>query len=210
MTEISYVKHQAELIRATEGTPSIVIASTARVCRDGAESLSYCEARKLCRKLLGWGHMSPFEFFEVTFACVTNRAVSHELVRHRLASYMQESQRYCAYDKELPVVPPQKLLQDKPQVFQVWADSIRLSYKVYQALIAEGLRPEDARTVLPEATATKILVKMNLRELRHFLTLRTSNAAWTEMRMLAKAMKAAFFAAYPDELYLLEASKFAR
>lgn len=203
MEGIRLVEHSAELIRATEGIPSIAIASAARVCKDGAENADYCAARKLCRKLLDWGHMSPFEFFEVTFSCTTNRAVSHELVRHRLASYMQESQRYCAYDKELPVIMPFGVKAAGEQAKNNWQAQMVEAWDCYCGMLELGLKPEDARTVLPEATATKILVKMNLREFRHFLSLRTSSAAWTEMKTLAEAMLEAFLTAYPDEAYLL-------
>ena len=203
MEGIKLLDHTAELIRATEGRPTLVVANAAKVCKDGAENADCCAARKLCRKLLDWGHMSPFEFFEVTFSCTTNRAVSHELVRHRLASYMQESQRYCAYDKELPVVMPQGVKAAGEPARHNWVSQMFEAWDCYCGMLELGVKPEDARTVLPEATATKILVKMNLREFRHFLSLRTSSAAWEEMRMLAGAMRNAFLTAYPDEAYLL-------
>ena len=203
MEGIRLVEHSAELIRGTEGIPSIVIAGAARVCKDGAENADYCAARKLCRKLLDWGHMSPFEFFEVTFSCVTNRAVSHELVRHRLASYMQESQRYCNYEQELTVICPHGVKAAGQEALGNWEAQMFEAWDCYCGMLELGLKPEDARTVLPEATATKILVKMNLREFRHFLSLRTSSAAWKEMQTLALAMRDAFFTAYPDEAYLL-------
>lgn len=203
MEGIKVVSHGAELIRSTEGRPTLVIANAARVCKDGVGNGDYCEARKLCRKLLDWGHMSPFEFFEVTFACVTNRAVSHELVRHRMASYMQESQRYCNYEKELPVIMPHGVKAAGNAAAANWKAQMAEAWDCYCGLLEFGAKAEDARTVLPEATATKILVKMNLREFRHFLTLRTSHAAWTEMRLLATAMADAFLAKFPDEQYII-------
>ena len=204
MEGIKLLDHTAELIRATEGRPTLVIANAAKVCKDGAENADYCAARKLCRKLLDWGHMSPFEFFEVTFSCVTNRAVSHELVRHRLASYMQESQRYCNYEQELTVICPHGVKAAGQEALGNWEAQMFEAWDCYCGMLELGLKPEDARTVLPEATATKILVKMNLREFRLFLSLRASGAAWKEMQTLALAMRDAFFTAYPDEAYLLE------
>ena len=203
MEGIKLLDHTAELIRATEGRPTLVIANVAKVCKDGTENADYCAARKLCRKLLDWGHMSPFEFFEVTFACTTNRAVSHELVRHRLASYMQESQRYCNYEQELTVICPHGVKAAGEQAKANWEAQMFEAWDCYCGMLELGLKPEDARTVLPEATATKILVKMNLREFRHFLSLRTSHAAWREMQTLATAMADAFLARFPDEQYLI-------
>ncbi len=203
MEGIELVSHSAELIRSTEGRPTLVIANAARVCKDGTENTDYCEARKLCRKLLAWGHMSPFEFFEVTFQCVTNRAVSHELVRHRMASYMQESQRYCNYEQELPVIMPHGVKAAGHVAAANWEAQMAEAWNCYCGMLELGAKPEDARTVLPEATATKLLVKMNIREFRHFLSLRTSPAAWQEMRFLATAMADAFLAKFPDEQYLL-------
>jgi thymidylate synthase (FAD) len=203
MEGIKLVDHTAELIRATEGRPTLVIADAARVCKDGAGNGDYCAARKLCRKLLDWGHMSPFEFFEVTFACTTNRAVSHELVRHRLASYMQESQRYCNYEQELSVICPHGVKAAGQEAVGNWEAQMFEAWDCYCGLLERGVKAEDARTVLPEATATKILVKMNLREFRHFLSLRSTPAAWYEMRLLATAMADAYLARFPDEQYLV-------
>lgn len=200
--KVTLLSQSAELVNSTTGTPTQVVAQSAKVCKASADTADYCECRRLCRKLLGWEHYSPFEFFSVTFKCVTSRAVSHQLVRHRLASYMQESQRYCAYDKGLNVVCP-AAIREAGQA-EVWLAGVREAYHVYLSLIYAGVKPEAARTVLPEATATTILVHMNLREFRHFLTLRLGNSAWAEMRLLAKAMVDAFLFKFPDEQYMLK------
>lgn len=199
--KVNLISQSAELVCTTGGTPTQVIAQSAKVCKASAETADYCECRRLCRKLLEWEHYSPFEFFSVTFKCTTSRAVSHELVRHRLASYMQESQRYCVYDKELNVICPAAIRE--AQQIDVWLAGVRDSYHTYLSLIYAGVKPEAARTVLPEASATTILAHMNLREFRHFLELRTAPSAWAEIRTLSKLMAGAFLSKFPDEQYLI-------
>lgn len=207
--------HHAELIARTSAddyfsNPSALIAQTARVCRNGtADAPKDIEAaRELCIKLLSWGHETPFEFIDLTFYCVTNRAVSHELVRHRMASYMQESQRYCDYKEHLYVIPPAAIMTNAPgepplSRHDTWFAGVSAAYSAYCSLLDMGVSPEDARTVLPTCTATAIMVKMNLREFRHFLNLRTAPPAWSEMRTLANAMADAFERAYPSDAYLI-------
>lgn len=204
MPNIVFLPHSAKLITHTDlqgQTVSQLIASAARVSTQ-KEPLSADEAPAFVRKLMEWGHWSPFEFFDLTFRCITSRAVSHELVRHRLASYMQESQRYCGYSEELRIIVPE-VMRAHPSLprFEAACD---LAYQSYLVLLEKGFKPEDARCVLPEATATTILVKMNLREFRHFLKLRTAPAAWSEMRTLAGCMVKAFTDRFPDEEYLVQ------
>lgn len=202
--QINQLSQSAELIGWTNGIPSQVIAMAARVCTDSQDKLGdISECRKLCRKLLDWGHMTPFEFFEVTFALTTSRAVSHQLVRHRIASYMQESQRYCNYSEAVPVICPKMIERMGGMDKRLWLTSVTQSAESYAGLIDAGFRPEDARTVLPEATATNLYCKMNLREFRHFLDLRLSKAAWPEMQDLAQLMLNQYTYKFPDELYLL-------
>lgn len=137
------------------------------------------------------GHMSVFEHASATFKVEgISRACSHQLVRHRLASYSQLSQRYTKVDtstQDWYVVPPQ-FKHDHPNEFRDHMEQCAVEY--YGALIA-GIRPEDARYLLPEATKTTITVTMNLRELYHFLDLRQVNAAQWEIHELADKVEAA-------------------
>lgn len=205
MGYVAVVGQSARLIRSTaydmDETVCQIIAAAARVST-GAKKLDRDEAAEFCRKLIKWGHLSPFEFFDLTFDCVTCRAVSHELVRHRLASYMQESQRYVKYDKVLKVVMPSGLAA-VPAAVEGFRAACDAAYERYERLLDAGAKPEDARVVLPEATATHILVKMNLREFRHFLELRTAPAAWSEMRELAEMMKEQFRTTFDDDDFLV-------
>lgn len=154
------------------------------------------------KKLMKIGHWSPFEFVDLTFYLTTSRAVANELVRHRLMSFVQESQRYVRYDKGLRVIVPEALRGTLEE--DIWQAHMRDTYDVYLYLLEKGVRPEDARTVLPLATATNMIAKMNLREFRHFLSLRTDKPAWREMRILANKMAIQFGNQYPDEVFLIE------
>lgn len=143
---------------------------------------------KRVKTCLQAGHLSVFEHASVTFEIDgISRACSHQLVRHRLASFSQCSQRYCKIDvgsDDWYVMPP-SWAEENPAGFGAAMRSYAQKYKI--ALDA-GIKPEDARYLLPEATKTKIVVTMNLRELFHFFDVRGNNRAQWEIRDLAKAM----------------------
>lgn len=141
------------------------------------------------------GHMSVFEHASVTLRISgISRACSHQLVRHRLASYSQQSQRYCKVDtstQDWYVVPPQ-FITDNPNEFHAHMEQCAMTY--LRALQA-GIRAEDARYLLPEATKTEITMTMNCRELFHFFDMRLSQHAQWEIRDLASAIR--------DEVYFI-------
>lgn len=210
--KIEIVPQKAELIRTTDYNHDDldidtwpvyqIIAHAAQVSHIGGDTgkrLYGDHAREFVKNLMAWGHWSPFEFFDLTFECTTNRAVSHELVRHRMASYMQESQRYCDYTKHIRFVLPQKMIDDIDV-----NEPLAYAARQYAVVVANGVKPEDARVILPECTATTILVKMNLREFRHFLKLRLADGAWHMMRELAGLMLIAFKERFPDDAFLVE------
>lgn len=143
---------------------------------------------KRVKTCLQAGHLSVFEHASVTFEIDgISRACSHQLVRHRVASYSQQSQRYCRIDVDSDdwyVMPP-SWAEENPAGFGAAMRSYAQKYKI--ALDA-GIKPEDARYLLPEATKTKIVVTMNLRELFHFFDTRNSNRAQWETRDVAYTM----------------------
>ena len=195
-------EQSAELLWVTPN-PSHVIAQAARVstAKEAPETLEEC--RVFVKKLVDWGHLTPLEFVSLTFRVECSRAVSHELVRHRLMSIVQQSQRYVGYDV-LVVVEPVQVGRGNVLVRAVWQCAQRFGFACYRLLLKLGVRKEDARTVLSTATGTRMFVQMNLREFRHFLSLRTDKAAWVEMRLLANRMARAFAKRYPDEVYLID------
>lgn len=137
------------------------------------------------------GHESVLEHASATFQISDiSRACSHQLVRHRLASYSQQSQRYCKIDtgsNDWYVIPPDILADEKRlELYQMFMGDYAW---YYNAALNDGVKPEDARYLLPEACKTEIVVTMNCRELFHFLDTRVSHRAQWEIRYLAEAMK---------------------
>lgn len=142
------------------------------------------------RKLLKRGHESVLEHCSFTMRIICDRGVSHELVRHRLASYTQESTRYCAYTKckfggEITVIRPSFLGEGTTLSQKIWEEACEAAEKAYFALIDEGCSPQEARSVLPNSLKTEIMMTANLREWRHFFKLRCSKAAHPDMRKIA-------------------------
>lgn len=158
-----------------ELTEKIEIAG--RVCYQ-SEPKGYPENEKFIRMIIKRGHESVLEHGSLTFKVRTNRAIANEIVRHRLASYSQESTRYVKYD-DIEFIPGDRLDGSFEEDML-----IRIEY-TYQILIARGLKPEEARDILPNATATTLVMTMNFRELRHFLKLRLDKAAHPQIRDLA-------------------------
>ena len=199
--KIELVNHSAELVRFPAESPSLLIAEAAHVSTQRDTDPETCKT--FVKSLIKLGHWSCFEFADFTWRITTLRAVATELRTHRHASFMQESQRRVRYEEALPVVMPATLKGTLEA--DLWKAQMRDSHDVYLYLLEHGQKPEDARTVLPLATATNMLAKMNLREFRHFLNVRTDKPAWREMRILANLMAEAFAKQFPDEVYLIEA-----
>jgi thymidylate synthase (FAD) len=176
--------------------PERAIAAAARLCYApvGAaalmEDMSEESVRKVLRTIMNSGHFSALEHVSYTFAVDgVSRAMTHQLVRHRLASYNQQSQRYVAYETEpCFIVPPS--VKDDPEVRARFDAAASAAFAAYRELVESGVAAEDARYLLPNAMETKIVITMNLRELLHFFELRCCKRAQWEIRDLALAMLA--------------------
>lgn len=154
-------------------------------------------APRFIKMLLTKGHESVIEHVSVTVLFVVDRGVSHEIVRHRIASYTQESTRYCNYGKKGQVrviAPPFRIPLES---FEVWYEAMVHAEKAYLRLLEIGESPQIARSVLPQATKTELVMTANLREWRHFFTLRTADAAHPQMREVTIPLLAQFKAAIP-------------
>lgn len=163
-----------------------------RVCYKSEGRTAPGSAEKFLKRIVLSGHESVLEHFSVTFKFICDRSVSHQLVRHRIASYSQESQRYCNYrndsfDNEITVVRPVGFLPGT-MYYSAWERSCRTAEDAYMYLVAEGRSPQEARSVLPNSCKTEIVCTMNIRELRHFLKLRTSKAADPAIRQVASML----------------------
>jgi thymidylate synthase (FAD) len=173
--------------------PERTIAAAGRLCYApvGADALfeemSDAEINKLLTFLIKAGHMSAIEHATFTFAIEgVSRACTHQLVRHRLASYNQQSQRYVTY-KNLDFITPPTIAENEDAAKKFAMGNV-YALALYKDLLKNGVPAEDARYVLPNAAETKIVVTMNARELLHFFTLRCCNRAQWEIRELAVSM----------------------
>jgi thymidylate synthase (FAD) len=174
--------------------PERAIAAAARLCyapvgaAELLETMSDDAVRKVLKIIITSGHTSALEHASFSFAIDgVSRALTHQLVRHRLASYNQQSQRYVSYTDEPAFIVPPEVAAD-PVASAAFLDSCAASFISYRQLLDSGVPPEDARYLLPNAMETKIVVTMNIRELLHFLELRCCKRAQWEIRDLALAM----------------------
>ena len=154
---------------------------------------------KFIRMLIRNGHESPLEHGSCTFKIVTDRAISQEIVRHRLASYSQESTRYCNYangnfSREITVIESSGLAENEARE---WLGAMEHLERTYLQMIDSGVKPEKARDVLPLCLKTELMMTANFREWRHFLKLRGSRMAHPEIRKIAKQIYEVFQRAIP-------------
>lgn len=173
--------------------PDRTVAAAARLCYSpvGAEelmqSMSDKQVRALLDKILEMGHYSTLEHSSFTFAIEgVSRALTHQLVRHRIASYNQQSQRYVK-ETELEIVTP-PLIAHHEKAREKFAAFIQATQELYHEMIELGIPKEDARYILPNAAESKIVVTMNARSLLHFFELRCCTRAQWEIRHLAEEM----------------------
>lgn len=173
--------------------PDRVVALSARLCyskigiSELAEKLTEDKIRDLINRLRSSGHLSPFEHASFTFGIEgISRVTSHQLVRHRIASYSQQSQRYVKMSNGEFVIPPS--VKKNPSALELVSGLNDTALSVYNKLIQLGIPEEDARYVLLQGITTKIIVTMNARELLHFFNLRCCLRAQWEIRMMANFM----------------------
>ena len=178
-----------ELVASTPN-PELVIANAARTCYDSKEK-DLESSRKMIKAIVKSGHESCVEHATATFRLSdVSRVLTHELVRHRLLSFSQRSQRYVKENEPSYVIPDilvddnttnQKMLLAR----DIFEKAMQSAWDAYSLLLSYGLKPEDARFVLPNACTTEIVVSGNFREYRNFLKLRLSPRAQWEIRKAA-------------------------
>ncbi len=167
-----------------------------RTCYKSEDKISADSAEKFVKALLKRGHESVIEHASLSARIICDRGVTHEIVRHRIASYSQESTRYCNYanDKfgnELTFIMP-CFLTEGTIGFEVWKDTMQVIETNYIKMLENGSTPEEARSILPNSLKTEIFVTMNLREWRHFFRLRAAKEAHPQMREIALIMLEGF------------------
>ena len=170
--------------------PQQVVAAAAKLCYSAADiadliAINGPDQQHIIKKVIGLGHFSVLEHVSFTFGIEgISRSCSHQLVRHRLASYSQQSQRYVAASGS-NVVPPS--IAGSQYVFAV-GDLLNDIDNLYREMVDAGIPAEDARFILPNAAETKLVMTMNARELHHFFTLRCCRRSQWEIRAMAKQM----------------------
>ena len=204
------IKSKVEILDNLNGEEIIdKIAKVARTCYKSEDNSTSERDRELVKRLIKSGHEAMIEFFDITVKFTCDRGVSHELVRHRMASFAQESTRYCNYSKD-------KFGNELTFIEPIWYDSLGITHKQdfeialerceddYLEFIRQGWTPQQARAILPNALKTEINMKANLREWRHFFKLRCSTAAHPDMRVLALDLLKQFHDNIPiifDDIY---------
>ncbi|MDH7555640.1 MAG: FAD-dependent thymidylate synthase [Candidatus Methanosuratincola sp.] len=175
--------------------PERAAAAAARQCYSKFSAtkaygeLTQEEIKRLLRKIISSGHLSVLEHDSFTFVVEgISRACSHQLVRHRIASYSQQSQRYVKFD-ELEFIIPDSILNDEESK-RMFLEGLEGCKETYRRLLAKGIPAEDARYILPQASPTKIVLTMNARSLLNFFELRCCLSAQWEIRRVAEEMLA--------------------
>lgn len=159
------------------------IEACGRVCYKSEKNMTEESSMDFVRNIIKKGHEAVLEHYSFTVRFVCDRGVSHELVRHRIASFCQESTRYCNYEKddEITVIEP-FFLEPGTDNYKLWEASCLAAEKSYIEMIRNGCSPQEARSVLPNSLKTEVIMTANLREWRHFFKLRTAKSAHPQMR----------------------------
>lgn len=178
-----------------------LIELAGRTCYKSESKITGDSAEKFVRNILKRGHEAVIEHGSVSVRFTCDRGVSHEIVRHRLASYCQESTRYCNYSKEdfgseITVIKPCSLDKDCT-AYRHWFWACSQAEEAYFNMLDFGCTPQEARSVLPNSTKTEVVMTANMREWRHFLRLRTAPAAHPDMREVAKMLLTEMQTRYP-------------
>lgn len=184
------IKPSVEFITPVKGDVILRrIEECGRVCYKSEDRITDGSAEKFCRSLIERGHEAVLEHCAFTVKFICDRGVSHEIVRHRIASYCQESTRYCNYSKdqfggEITVIEP-CFIKEGTEAYKIWINACEYAEGSYFDLLDAGLTAQEARAVLPNSLKTEIVVTMNIREWRHFLRLRCAPAAHPQMQEVA-------------------------
>ena len=173
-----------------------------RVCYKSEDKIDDNSHKKIIKHILNLNHESTLEHHSLTVKFICNRGFTHEMVRHRLCSFSQESTRYCNYSKdkfgsELTFIEPTHWWSWPEDQKDIWLVAMGSAEKYYLGGINAGMRAQDARGMLPIDIKTEIVVTANLRQWRHVLRLRTANAAHPSMRQLMRLLLIDFKEAIP-------------
>lgn len=196
------IKSSVELINPPSyASLRSTVETAGRTCYKSEDKITDGSAEKFVRNILKRGHEAVIEHGSITVRFTCDRGVSHEIVRHRLAAYCQESTRYCNYSKdgfggEITVIGPSWCSEGDP-AYDVWKKACLRAELAYFDLMTIGCSPQEARSVLPNSLKTEVVMTADLREWRHFLKLRCAQAAHPDMRVLARQLLGVLKMKYP-------------
>lgn len=196
------IEPSVELINAPSyETLMATIEAAGRTCYKSEDKITEGSAEKFIRGIIKRGHEAVIEHGSLSVRFICDRGVSHEIVRHRIAAYCQESTRYCNYandqfNGEITVIKPIFFGEDTP-VYRIWKRCCKTAEIAYFDLLNEGCSPQEARSVLPNSLKTEVVMTADIREWRHFIKLRNSPAAHPQMREVAGMLAVLFKDNYP-------------
>lgn len=184
------------------------IEKIGRVCYKSEDRITDDSAEKFIRGIIKSGHESVIEHESISVRVICDRGVTHEIVRHRLASYSQESTRYCNYSKDkfsnqiscIDIATGFHYdLNDENDCkkYALWQEAMETAENYYFQMLELGARPEEARSILPNSLKTELVMTMNLREWRHYMKLRISERAHPQIRELSSMILTEFKNKFP-------------
>lgn len=194
---MNVIKPYYEIMTPLDGEEILKhIERCGRVCYKSEHKITDTSHVTFMRNIVNRGHEAVLEHYSISVKFVCDRGVSHEIVRHRMASYCQESTRYCNYSKddfcgEITVIAP-NFLEENSSTWEAWKEGCQAAEHKYFVLLDIGLTPQEARSVLPNSLKTEVVMTANLREWRHFFKLRTASAAHPQIREIAIPLLADF------------------
>ena len=174
------IKSGYEILTPITGNELKLIEIAGRTCYKSNDKITEESAKKFVAGLIKRGHEAMLEHSILSIKFICDRGISHELVRHRLASFAQESTRYCNYSKdkfgnEITVIKP-FFFEKGSTNYNAWYESCQAAENAYFKMLNNGATPQEARSVLPNSLKTEIIVTMNYREWRHFFKLRAARS----------------------------------
>ena len=198
------IKPSWRIAALTEADPTRLmkhLEAVGRICYQSDDKITDTSYEPFLKSIIKRGHEAVLEHATVTAVVVCDRGVSHEIVRHRIASYCQESTRYCNYSKgkfgeEITVIKP-PFWDEYSKEYETWVEACVQTENAYFDLLIQGATPQQARDVLPNSLKTQIAITMNIREWRHFFRLRCAKGAHPQMIEIACKGLAEFYDYFP-------------
>lgn len=183
------IKQSYDILELSENALE-TLENAGRTCYKSEDKIADGSAVRFVESLIKRGHHAMIEFGDITVRFVTNRGVTHELVRHRLCSFAQESTRYVKYDGDMEFIKPVWWDESTTDQRRLWINALKKAEETYIALLKMGWKAEQAREVLPNSLKTEIVMKANIREWRHIFSQRCAKTAHPQMSHLMRPLLA--------------------